>query len=383
MRTAVARLGAVAMCLGACAGSEKSTAVPVAPTVPIDPRVPEAQPDFEELMRLPDLWRSEIQRSAFKVTMGDVAGNGNFDNLFGALSLGAPRNPFLAVEMGGDGRPILVERRPGAEGKKILDAADKAFSAGKLDEALEGYKRVVELEPLWPKPRFYVAAALKQKKDYEGADNWIEQGLRLGARDAFAYALRAEMLADRGSDRVARETLARALALDPYSPPALKLLERLGAPRKPGMRPRIEIDKGVGRDLRANGSHPAWKLYAACRALLIYDGKVRDEYLQRMPPGKRSPLEETTCGFLAVAAYRESRTAGAPEDTDLDRWGRAYDVGLLREAVIYETLGCRHPEALQLLDAQPEQLLRMVEYTRLFVVPREAGASRPDAQPAK
>ena len=68
---------------------------------------------------------------------------------------------------------------------------------------------------------------------------------------------------------------------------------------------------------------------------------------------------------MATAAYRAQHGAGPP-DADLERWSRAYDANLLREAVIYETIGCRRPEVLPLLT--DEALGRGSEYVRLFVL---------------
>src|SRR5438045_9081311 len=69
---------------------------------------------------------------------------------------------------------------------------------------------------------------------------------------------------------------------------------------------------------------------------------------------------------MVAAAYRAARRTG-PTDDDLERWSRAYDSNLLREAVIYETLGCRGPEVLSTLN--DEIFARVVEYVRRFVMP--------------
>ena len=78
--------------------------------------------------------------------------------------------------------------------------------------------------------------------------------------------------------------------------------------------------------------------------------RIRSEFIQSQAqarsPGALSLEEETTCGYMATAAYRAQHGAGPP-DADLERWSRAYDHNLLREAVIYETIGCRRPEVLR------------------------------------
>ena len=390
-------LGA-AFCAASCASTP-----PPAPTGPAPPaldlHLPDGQPEPEQLLRLPELWKQAAQRSLFKLELGPIEGAGNFDDIEGPLALGKTRNPYLAVEQTPDG-PKLVERRPGETARKAMEEADKSFSGGKLEEAEAGYRKVIELDPLYPKAYFYVAAVLKQRRDFEGADAWIERGLRLSPKDAFGYAMRAEILHQSGKDLIARETLARAFALDPYSAPALRLLEKLGGKRKPGVRPPILVKRASRNELVArSGGGPGWRDYAICRALLTYDHDVRAEFLQHesrtstvvnadsirgdrrvsapstaagVPKGALSPLEETTCGFLATATYRAARIAGGPEDEVLERWSKAFDAGLLREAVIYETLACRRPELLQLLPDDVQT--RVVEYTRIFVVPARAGS---------
>jgi len=179
------------------------------------------------------------------------------------------------------------------------------------------------------------------------------------------------LLQDRAE--VARASLAYALALDPFAPRALKLLQRLGG-RSPGIEPPIfvQLQRQPGAPpvlVARGGGSPAWQRYAVCRALLTYDRRIRSEFIQSraqaISPSALSLEEETTCGYMATAAYRELRGAG-PRDPDLERWSRAYDANLLREAVIYETIGCRRPEVLPLLD--DEALARVAEYVRLFVL---------------
>jgi len=366
----------------ACSPKPPPKAPAAPPPKPLDLRLlPEGQPEIEALMALPGLWQRERGRTKFAVVVdGEPAGAGNFDGLVGPLALDVKRNPFLVVQDTAQGRR-LTERRASPALRKIMDEADQAFSTGKVDEALAGYRKVIEYDPLFPKPYFYVAAALKHRRDFEGADAWIERGLRLHERDPFGYALRAEMLEEQGKDTVARETLARAFALDPYSPPALRVkakMARLAGQRdvRPGVQPHIFVARSGPSELVARAAgHPVWREYAVCRALLAFDTRVRAEFLQVIPQGVLSPIEETTCGFMVTAAYLHARERGAGEDLDLERWSKAFDAGLLREAVIYDVLGCRRPEILALLPDDVQ--VKMVEYARIFIVPAAARRSGP------
>jgi tetratricopeptide (TPR) repeat protein len=383
--------------LSSCAASAPPK--PQMPSRPLDLHLPQEAPDEATMARLPVAWDNEALRAAFRLETGplqapDVA---NLEQLDGPLSTQFARSPFVVAEGSDDDRK-LTTRLPSDPARPFMDVANKAFGAGQLDEALAGYRQVIERDPLFAKPYFYAAEIEMKRRDLEAATAWTDRGLRLSPRDAYGYSLRAEIRAVQGQDDPARAALAFALALDPFSPRGLKLLQQLGGARRPGIEPPVFIQlqapppppppspdqkdqtptaaprpPGPTVLVARGGGHPAWQAYAVCRALLVYDRRIRSEFIQSPVqsqwPGTRSLEEETTCGYLATAAYRAT-AAGVTSDADLERWSRAYDANLLREAVIYETLACRRPEVLPLLD--DEALRRMVEYVRLFVLPPPA-----------
>ena len=350
---------------------------PPMPSRPLDLQLPLEAPDEATLLQLPAAWNLEATRAAHPLETGALQGAANFDELDGALTSHYARSPHVVAD-GIDNERKLTTRLPSDSARPFMDAANKAFGAGDLDEALASYRQVIDRDPLYAKPYFYVADLEIRRRDLEAATAWTDRGLRLSPRDAYGYALRAQILLTSGRPQLARASLAYALALDPFSPPALKVLQSLGGTRTPGIEPPIFVQlrtppaPSAGRPVlvaRAGG-HPAWQQYAVCRALLIHDARIRSEFIQTagqaLSPGARSLEEETTCGYMATAAYRALHGAG-PRDADLERWSRAYDVNLLREAVIYDTLGCRRPEVLPLLN--DEALGRVVEYVQRFVLP--------------
>jgi tetratricopeptide (TPR) repeat protein len=347
-------------------------AKPQLPTRPLDLQMPVEAPDEATMSRLPAAWETEAAASATKLETGPLQGPGNFNELDGNLTSAYARSPYLVAD-GGDTDRKLTTRLPADSARPFMEAANKSFGDGKLDEALLNYRKVIERDPLYAKAYFYVAEIESQRRDLDAATSWNDRGLRLSARDAYGHALRAEILASQGRTVVARASLAYALALDPFAPRAMKLLQRLGG-RAPGIEPPIYVQlqqaPGAAPVLVARGGgNPAWQRYAVCRALLAYDRRIRSEFIQSQAqarsPGALSLEEETTCGYMATAAYRAQHGAGPP-DADLERWSRAYDQNLLREAVIYETIGCRRPEVLPLLT--DEALGRMSQYVGLFVL---------------
>ncbi len=365
-------------------------AKPQVPTRPLDLQMPLEAPDEATLSRLPAAWETEAAASATKLETGPLQGPGNFNELDGNLTSAYARSPYLVAD-GVDTERKLTTRLPADSARPFMEAANKSFGDGQLDEALLDYRKVIERDPLYAKAYFYVAEIESQRRDLDAATSWNDRGLRLSARDAYGHALRAEILAAQGRAEVARASLAYALALDPFAPRALKLLHRLGG-RSPGIEPPIFVQlqqapaagqaPGAAPVLVARGGgNPAWQRYAVCRALLAYDRRIRSEFIQSQAqarsPGALSLEEETTCGYMVTAAYRAQHGAG-PRDVDLERWSRAYDQNLLREAVIYETIGCRRPEVLPLLT--DEALGRVSQYVGLFVL--SPAPARKPAPPA-
>jgi tetratricopeptide (TPR) repeat protein len=387
---------------GAIAGlvactSTPPPARPQVPDRPLDLQLPPPAPDEATMARLPAAWDAETAAAAVKVETGPLQGAGNFNELDGAFISAYARNPYIVAD-GGDADRKLTTRLPADKARPFMEEANQAFGAGKLEEALLDYRKVIERDPLYAKAYFYVAEIESQRRDIDAATSWNDRGLRLSPRDPYGHSLRAEIMMSQGHEEVARLSLAYALALDPFSPRALKLLQRMGG-RPPGIEPPIlvQMQRQPGAPpvlVARGGGSPAWQRYAVCRALLTHDQRIRDEFVQTqarrgsvsveswaegqqsrgesvqrkarpVPPGALSLAEETTCGYIATAVYRGLRGAG-PRDADLERWSRAYEANLLREAVIYETIGCRRPEVLPLLD--DEELARMVDYVRFFVL---------------
>jgi tetratricopeptide (TPR) repeat protein len=394
--------------ISACASTPPPPPKVAPPTDPFDLELPSEAPEPNALARLPELWEHEAGRSLLRLDTGPLTGAGNFNDIDGPLSSQYIRNSYLVSEEN-DGARQLVTRLPSDSARAPQEEANKAFTAGRFDDALTSYQQVIERDPLFAKPYFYVAEIQAQRHDLEAATAWNDRGLRLSPRDAYGYALRAEILLLMGRDEEARGALAYALALDPYSPRGIKLLKRLGGTRQPGIEPPIYIKRAPDQKatlIARGGGHEAWRRYAVCRALLTHDARIRAEFVQspvqERLPGTRSLEEETACGYLATAAYRGPRGAGpdkgaapppgqaqaqaqssgrsGPPDADLERWSQAYDANLLREAIIYETVGCRRPDVLPLL---PDEVLgRMIEYVRLFVLPRPGSPAAAGIQPA-
>ena len=233
--------------LGACT-PPPPPAKPQIPTRPLDLQMPLEAPDEATMSRLPAAWEAEAAASSTKLETGPLQGPGNFNELDGNLTSAYARSPYLVAD-GGDNDRKLTTRLPADSARPFMEAANKSFGDGKLDEALLDYRKVIERDPLYAKAYFYVAEIESQRRDLDAATSWNDRGLRLSARDAYGHALRAEILASQGRTEVARASLAYALALDPFAPRAVKLLQRLGG-RAPGIEPPIFVQLKQARRAR-------------------------------------------------------------------------------------------------------------------------------------
>ena len=147
---------------------------------------------------MPAAWEAEAASSATKLETGPLQGPGNFNELDGDLTSAYARSPYLVAD-GGDTDRKLTTRLPADSARPFMEAANKSFGDGKLDEALLNYRKVIERDPLYAKAYFYVAEIESQRRDLDAATSWNDRGLRLSARDAYGHALRAEIWRRRGA----------------------------------------------------------------------------------------------------------------------------------------------------------------------------------------
>ena len=182
--------------------------------------------DVATMASLPADWEAAAAAAATKVETGPLQGPGNFNELDGAFISAYARNPYIVAD-GGDSDRKLITRLPADKARPFMDAGNQEFGAGKLEEALLAYRKVIEHDALYAKAYFYLAEIESQRRDIDAAIAWNDRGLRLAPRDAYGHALRAEILLSQGREEIARLSLAYALALDPFSPRAIKLLQRL------------------------------------------------------------------------------------------------------------------------------------------------------------
>ena len=108
---------------------------------------------------------------------------------------------------------VLVEL---AAGSRSLQArGNEAYRQGRLQEALEAYRKAVEADPDNGEFRVNLAAVLSRLDDLESAAGQLRHALRLDPGDALAHFNLAAVLARQGRDRAALGHYREAIALRP------------------------------------------------------------------------------------------------------------------------------------------------------------------------
>src|SRR5207237_10027325 len=67
-----------------------------------------------------------------------------------------------------------------------VHSAEPYLDAGRLDEAIESYRKVLELEPNYHIAHHSLARAYSEKGMYQQAIEELEKAMALGGRDAFS-----------------------------------------------------------------------------------------------------------------------------------------------------------------------------------------------------
>ena len=346
--------------LGACAPPPPPVEAAAADR-PLDLQLPLEAPDETTMARLPAaVGRRSAARSTTALETGPLQGPGNFNELDGAADVAYARSPYLVAEE----TTTSASSSPGCRRRSARPSwrrPTRRSATGSSTRRWLNYRKVIERDPLYAKAYFYVAEIESQRRDLEAATAWNDRGLRLSPRDAYGYALRAEILASHGARRGrARRRWRTRWRWIRSRRARLKLLQRLGG-RAPGHR-AADLRAAASRLARRRrpvlvargGGQPG---LAALRRLPRAAG-ARRAHPQRVHPvagagalagravaGGRDHMWVHGHGGVSAAPATRGRGNGRA-DADLERWSRAYDANLLREAVIYETIGCRRPEVL-------------------------------------
>jgi tetratricopeptide (TPR) repeat protein len=231
-------------------------------------------------------------------------------------------------------------------GAKFQQEAEKAFTAGDFDTALQKYAAAAEADPkLYNAPLFAGDTAYAQH-DLPTAARWFARAISIDPDRETAYRYWGDAILKYGNDpTLAREKFIQAVVAEPYSKyawlglkqwadleKAVVMAPKIDRPEGPVVDPKnpknvtINIDAKQTDD-KTNPGGSAWTMYSIIRA--SYHG---DLFTKEFPNEKvyRHSLKEESTALRAVATTVKSKKL-KPEQLDesLRNLVELYDAGVL------------------------------------------------------
>jgi tetratricopeptide (TPR) repeat protein len=215
---------------------------------------------------------------------------------------GADSNPFSANIQAND----------------LMNGAEALFAQGKLDEALLGYQRALELDPKLYHAALFSGDVFTQKGDFPNAEIWYQKAIAIDPNKETAYRYSATPFMKQKKYDVARDRYVEAYIAEPYNKfSAAGLNQWSQVTKTPIGHPKIDIpvevtvdDKGdakinITADAMMNkdGGGAGWILYGGTRTTWR-----REKFAKTFPNEKvyRHSLAEESEALRAVISISTS-----------------------------------------------------------------------------
>jgi tetratricopeptide (TPR) repeat protein len=191
---------------------------------------------------------------------------GNTENLVLALIESIPPD-------GGDAKGYSEVE----EANRAMEEGEKAFSAGKIDEALALYQKAIKLDPKIYEAALYSGDMYFRKDDYPNAETWYQKAITINPNRETAYRYSASPLMKQKKTDQARDRYVEAFIVEPYSRFAMQGILQWGQATNTELaHPRIDVPKSkIGTDGKttttinvnplADDGSMAWIAYTATR----------------------------------------------------------------------------------------------------------------------
>ncbi|HKK29087.1 MAG TPA: methyltransferase domain-containing protein, partial [Alphaproteobacteria bacterium] len=191
-------------------------------------------------------------------------------------------------------RPTAATLTPPAA--HAMQAAVKAHRAGRLDEAIVGYRQVVKQAPSFPPAHYNLGVALKAKGQAKPAMRALDTALRTQPRYGLAHAALAELY-DQGEvpDKALRHWIAAYRELCDQPTVVNGLVNRLGSMRFSSAAPELS---GLTAALLERRDVEGQRLAGAALSLLRLHPQIRKALETGNP--ERLPLDKPPPLLLAV-----------------------------------------------------------------------------------
>lgn len=143
---------------------------------------------------------------------------------------------------------------PNVEANTAIEQAEKAFTEGKIDEALALYQKGLKLDPKNYHAALFSGDMYFRKNDYANAEIWYQKAIAINPDIETAHRYSASPLMKQGKYDQARDRYVEAFIVEPYSRFALNGLLQWGEITETPLRhPKFDLPEfKIGTDGKVN-----------------------------------------------------------------------------------------------------------------------------------
>lgn len=128
------------------------------------------------------------------------------------------------------------------QANSLMEAGEKAFTSGKIDDALAAYQKALQLDPKIYEAALFSGDMYLKKNDFPNAEIWYQKAIAIDPNRETAYRYSATPLMRQGKTAQARDRYVEAYISEPYSRFALNGMLQWGETTNTSMsHPRVEV----------------------------------------------------------------------------------------------------------------------------------------------
>jgi tetratricopeptide (TPR) repeat protein len=128
------------------------------------------------------------------------------------------------------------------QANSLMEDGEKAFTSGKIDDALAAYQKAFQLDPKIYEAALFSGDMYLRKNDFPNAEIWYQKAIAIDPNRETAYRYSATPLMKQGKTAQARDRYIEAYISEPYSRFALNGMLQWGeATKTPMSHPRVEV----------------------------------------------------------------------------------------------------------------------------------------------
>lgn len=142
------------------------------------------------------------------------------------------------------------------EANSLMEAGEKAFTGGRIDEALALYQRALKLDPKIYEAALFSGDMHLRRNDFPNAEIWYQKAIIIDPNRETAYRYSATPLMKQGKTEQARDRYVEAYISEPYNRFALNGMLQWGQATNTRLaHPRIDVPEfKTGADGKTNST---------------------------------------------------------------------------------------------------------------------------------